>query len=294
MSPIEALVGRSYGPFTLEVGAAQVAAFVEATGDDPRRWVDYAPPSFAGAVLFAAAPEFFADPDAASHKDLLIHGEQVFDWKAPWRIGSTLTVTGRIDRLRIRGSTAFAVFAAEAVDHMGREMLSSRSLFLMSDEQPPGGRTAERGEPPPEARRDNRRPVLLRPASSPLPAEGSALEPLPKSASRADLVRYAAASGDFNPIHWDHGRAVDSGVGGVICHGLLLAAWATQPAAASTDRCDPLAGARIRFRSPLYPDQAAQVRTVAAERTDGSVTFEAEVVSEAGRHVSAAIVARTA
>ena len=290
MGAIEALAGRTYGPFDLRVNPARVAAFVEATGDDPDRWNIFAPPSFAGAALFAAAPDFFADPDAASHTDLLIHGEQVFEWKAPWRTGGGLTITARIDRLRRRGSTVFASFSAEAVDYRGREVLSSRSLFLMSDGEPPGGQSAERAEPPPEARRAN-----LRPSPRPLPAEGGSLDPLPKSASRADLVRYAAASGDFNPIHWDHGRAVESGVGGVICHGLLLAAWVTQPAAsaAPSDRGDPLARARIRFRRPLYPGQAAQVETSVTGRTADTAEVAAEVVSEAGRHASAAITVRT-
>ncbi len=291
MSALEALVGRTYGPFDLRVDPARAAAFVEATGDDPDRWDVFAPPSFAGAVLFAAAPDFFADPDAASHTDLLIHGEQVFEWKAPWRTGGGLTITARIDRLRERGSTAFASFAAEVADYRGREVLSSRSLFLMSSDEPPGGQSAERAEPPPEARRANRRP-----SPRPLPEEGGSLDPLPKSASRADLVRYAAASGDFNPIHWDHGRAVESGVGGVICHGLLLAAWATQPAASAAppDRGDPLARARIRFRSPLHPGRAARVETSVTGRTADSVDLAAEVASEDGLHVSAAITARTA
>ena len=290
MGALEVLAGRTYGPFDLRIDPARLYAFVEATGDDPDRWQVFAPPSFAGAVLFAAAPGFFADPDAASHKDLLIHGEQVFKWKAPWRSGGGLTITGRIERLRERGTTAFATFAAEAADYRGREVMSSRSLFLMSSENPPGGQTAERPEPPPEARRANRRA-----APRVLPAEGGALDPLPKSASRADLVRYAAASGDFNPIHWDHGRALESGVGGVICHGLLLAAWVTQPAAsAAADRGDPLVRARIRFRRPLYPGQAAQVNTAVTKRTAGSADLEAEVVSEAGRHASATIIARTA
>ena len=289
MGALESLAVRTYGPFDLRVDPARIKAFVEATGDDPDRWNIFAPPSFAGAVLFVAAPDFFADPDAASHTDLLIHGEQVFEWKAPWRAGAGLTVTARIDRLRERGSTVFAAFAAEVADYRGREVLSSRSLFLMSDGEPPGGQSVERPEPAPEARRANRRPSPQR-----FPAEGGALDPLPKSASRADLVRYAAASGDFNPIHWDHGRAVASGVGGVICHGLLLAAWATQPAAAAAPgRSDPLARARIRFRSPLYPGQAARVETAVTGRTAGSVDLAAEVVSEDGRHVSAAITAQT-
>ena len=289
MSTLGVLTGRSYGPYTFRVGAAQVASYVASTGDDPQRWDDHAPPSFAGAVLFKAAPAFFADPDVASHSRLLIHGEQVFSWSAPWRIGARLNIVGRIDRLRERGDTAFVTFVTEVTDDQDRTVLSSRSLFLMSAEEPPGGRTIERDEPAPEARRDNARPV---PAT--VPAVGSSLAQLPKSAARADLVRYAAASEDFNPVHWDHGRAVASGVGGVICHGLLMAAWATQPAAAAVARCDPLAEARFRFRRPLYPDVAAGVTTVMTSRTDRRATFDAAVVSDAGKHVAATIAVRTA
>ena len=281
------LVGRSYGPFTFRVSPSQVAAYVEATGDDPERWIRYAPPSFAGAVLFKAAPSFFADPDVASRARLLIHGDQIFAWERPWEIGSLLTVGARIELLRERGGTAFVTFVLDVTDDTQHTVLSSRSLFLMSSAEPPGGGAPEREEPEPEARRATERP------SYEAKGEGSLVRPLAKSASRADLIRYAAASEDFNPVHWDHGRGVDSGVGGVICHGLLLAAWATQPAAASVERSDPLAAARFRFRIPLYPDAAATVTTRVSDRNDGVTSVAAAVVSEAGRHVVATISVRT-
>jgi acyl dehydratase len=44
--------------------------------------------------------------------------------------------------------------------------------------------------------------------------------------SRADLVRYAGASGDFNPIHWDEATATSIGLPGVIAHGMLTMALA--------------------------------------------------------------------
>jgi acyl dehydratase len=37
---------------------------------------------------------------------------------------------------------------------------------------------------------------------------------------RATLVRYAGASGDFNPIHWDERFATEVGLPGVIAHGM--------------------------------------------------------------------------
>ena len=37
---------------------------------------------------------------------------------------------------------------------------------------------------------------------------------------RARLVRYAGASGDFNPIHWNDAFAAEVGLPGVIAHGM--------------------------------------------------------------------------
>ena len=278
------LAGRTYGPSRFRVSRAQVAAYVAASGDDPERWQTHAPPSFAGALLFKVATPFLSDPEVASHARLLIHGEQTFTWRQPWRIGAALTISARIDRLRERAGTAFVTFGAEVLDSADRTVLSARSLFLMSRETPPGGTAAERSEPVAEVRRANSVP-----RAEPLPAVGESLTPLAKSASRADLVRYAAASEDFNPVHWDHIRAVESGVGGVICHGLLMAAWATQPAAALSSRPRPLTSARFRFRRPLYPDQAALVTTTVKDRDERRTVLGSIVSSEAGDHVSASI-----
>lgn len=39
--------------------------------------------------------------------------------------------------------------------------------------------------------------------------------------TRADLVRYAGASGDFNVIHWNERVAIEVGLPDVIAHGML-------------------------------------------------------------------------
>ena len=57
--------------------------------------------------------------------------------------------------------------------------------------------------------------------------------------TRADLIRYAGASGDFNPIHWNQRFAEAVGLPGVIAHGMLtmgaavqlVVDWAQDPAA---------------------------------------------------------------
>ncbi|GAA4720837.1 Acyl dehydratase [Promicromonospora umidemergens] len=56
---------------------------------------------------------------------------------------------------------------------------------------------------------------------------------------RAALVRYAGASGDFNPIHWNDKVAEGAGLPGVIAHGMLtmgtvvglVSEWAGDPGA---------------------------------------------------------------
>ncbi|PTT67614.1 MaoC family dehydratase [Arthrobacter sp. HMWF013] len=57
--------------------------------------------------------------------------------------------------------------------------------------------------------------------------------------TRTDLVKYAGASGDFNPIHWNEAFATGVGLPGVIAHGMftmgaavqLVSDWAGDPAA---------------------------------------------------------------
>jgi len=56
---------------------------------------------------------------------------------------------------------------------------------------------------------------------------------------RARLVRYAGASGDFNPIHWNERFALEVGLPGVIAHGMwtmgaavsVVTEWAGDPGA---------------------------------------------------------------
>jgi acyl dehydratase len=68
---------------------------------------------------------------------------------------------------------------------------------------------------------------------------GETLPPLRVTLQRADLVRYAGASGDLNPIHWNERFAREVGLPDVIAHGMLtmalgarlLTSWAGDPAA---------------------------------------------------------------
>ena len=87
---------------------------------------------------------------------------------------------------------------------------------------------------------------------------------------RARLVRYAGASGDLNPIHWNERVATEVGLPGVIAHGMwtmgaaatVVADWAGDPGA--------VVDYGVRFTRPVVvPDPG--VATVDVTATVGAV-----------------------
>jgi acyl dehydratase len=130
-------------------------------------------------------------------------------------------------------------------------------------------------------------------------AVGTELPEQTHRVTRADLVRYAGASGDLNPIHWSDRVATGVGLPGVIAHGMLtmgLAAravteWAGDPAA--------LAEYQVRFGRPVVvPDddtgaeltvrgRIAQVLDGGRVRVDLTVTSSGEKVLSLARAVVA-------
>jgi acyl dehydratase len=89
---------------------------------------------------------------------------------------------------------------------------------------------------------------------------GVSLEPAQFRVRRSDLVRYAGASGDFNPIHWSQRVATEVGLPGVIAHGMYtlgLAGRAVAEWAGGADRVVQLGG---RFTKPVaVPDDESGV-----------------------------------
>lgn len=57
-------------------------------------------------------------------------------------------------------------------------------------------------------------------------AVGDELPPLQVRVTRSDLIRYAGAALDFNPIHWNERVAREVGLPDVIAHGMLTMALA--------------------------------------------------------------------
>lgn len=103
---------------------------------------------------------------------------------------------------------------------------------------------------------------------------GTELPPRSYEVNRVDLVKYAGASGDFNPIHWNERFATSVGLPDVIAHGMytmgqvgrFLADWAGDPGA--VEECG------VRFSAPVVvPDETGatiDVSGVVEEKLDGN------------------------
>lgn len=248
------LEGMVIGPRPLRIGEDRVGSYVEVTGDQHGRWGDFAPPAMAGAALFAVAPELLSHPAVTAQGGAAVHGEQTFTWEAPLRVGGAWSARGEVKRVRHRRGVWFVDFALAVSDSRGKTMVQGGSSFLIAGGQPPARGGSPQAEPPPHCRSGNDRATKV-----PLAEVGGEIPALSKSASRADLIRYAAVTEDWNPIHWDHDSAVGAGLEGVVVHGLACAAWMCQGVTRLLPGPAPLRKARFRFRRPLRPGAAARV-----------------------------------
>jgi len=103
--------------------------------------------------------------------------------------------------------------------------------------------------------------------------------------TRADLVRYAGASGDFNPIHWNDRVATAVGLPGVIAHGMFTMALAGRAVTTWTGRPDSIVEYNVRFARPvLVPDddEGAEVQVAGVVKKvdeEGRAQLELTVTS---------------
>ena len=112
--------------------------------------------------------------------------------------------------------------------------------------------------------------------------------------TRADLVRYAGASGDFNPIHWNERVATEVGLPGVIAHGMFTMALAARAVTAWTGDPAALTEYHVRFGRPVVvpdDDAGAEVTVggkVGAVLDDGRVRVDLTVTSAGEKVLSLA------
>ena len=219
------------------VEAGKIAAFARAVAAPAS---DIAPPTF---TMVAGADWVGHLVDKTLHLDRgrTVHGEQAYDYLAPVRAGMTLrcraalvsdvTKPGRTGPMRVVTVAVTYADAATGADLVRETMTILEKAASAAPPHPIPLPQGERGA------RDE----------SGGAGEIVVLGPV----TRTDLVRYAGASGDFNPLHHDPDFAHAAGLPDVMAHGMYSAG----RVAAQVERwfgVGAMTRLAVRFRTPVW------------------------------------------
>lgn len=109
---------------------------------------------------------------------------------------------------------------------------------------------------------------------------GETFDPITFSLTRADLVAYADAAGDPNPIHQDEDVARSVGLPGVIAHGMLTLGLAGRAVATWTGGAE-VVELGCKFTNPVVVPAEGSVEVLVAGSVkkveDGLATIALEV-----------------
>jgi acyl dehydratase len=301
LTDVEAQVGetnRTVEGFSVERG--KVAEFARAIRDPSPLYLDAeaardagferppAPPTFARASFFPhyrppnVGPEFGFD--LGFRREFVLHGEQRFRYERPLFVGDELVGDTKLEDVYQRegrdgGTMTLAVFRTDFREADGGDLvLSAWNTRIETDGAPADDGGAPAGEISPGGAESTSDFVVG--------ATGPAVDT--PALERRDFVRYAGASGDFNPIHYDEPFATDVGHPSVFAQGMFSAGVATR-LLREWFGLARLETYRTRFTARAFPGDVLSVRgrvEDAAEADEGRrVTASLEVVTDDGRKV---------
>ena len=105
---------------------------------------------------------------------------------------------------------------------------------------------------------------------------GDEIRKLSVTPDRYLTVRYAGASGDFNPIHIDEEFAKSVGLPGRILHGLWTMAQVARAQTEAGGGPESLRSLSVQFRGMGFPEQEIVVRGTVREEADGEVVVSCD------------------
>lgn len=98
-------------------------------------------------------------------------------------------------------------------------------------------------------------------------------------------IYYAAASGDFNPIHIDAEVGKAAGLGGVILQGLCTMAWAAEAAVRLCEDPTRLKKLKVRFARPVKPGDVLSFQAKVTQIDGKRLTAEVTAQNQQGEQV---------
>jgi acyl dehydratase len=115
-------------------------------------------------------------------------------------------------------------------------------------------------------------------------SEGANLPDLKVTPDRYLTVRYAGASGDFNPIHIDEDFAKQVGLPGRILHGLYTMAQVARAQTEAGGGPESLKRLAVQFRGMGLPEQEITISGTVREVRDGVAVVDT-VAEQGGKQI---------
>src|SRR5438445_12934536 len=113
-------------------------------------------------------------------------------------------------------------------------------------------------------------------------SEGDEAPVVTHELTRTDLVQYAGASGDFNPMHHDEVAAQAAGLPSVFGHGMFTAGLLAT-AVTNYVGIGNLTSYRVRFTKQTWPGETLSTMIAVSEkRPNNEIVLECAVVNENG------------
>jgi acyl dehydratase len=102
--------------------------------------------------------------------------------------------------------------------------------------------------------------------------------------SRIDLIKYAGASGDFNPIHTIDEEAKKAGLPGIIAHGMWTMG---NLAKLFTPYFEEgfVQDYSIRFKGMVFLNDVITLKATLKEKVDNKLRFQVQAVNQNGNEV---------
>lgn len=294
---------QSVEGFTIEGG--KVAEFAAALGDDDPIYRDSeaaterghdrrpAPPTFTRTAMF---PRY--RPEGAHRLGLDIgfdiryelHGEQSYRFTRPVYVGDTLSATTTlIDAYeregRQGGVMTFAILETEFIDEDGNPVVTERQTVIETDgsvstDVLSGGRSEHNATP---TRMTVRQTGSIDSSTTPDIGDTGPTTVI-EGLTPQDFVRYAGASGDFNPIHYDERYAEALGNPDVFGQGMLTAGYAGQFLADWFGLVN-LRQFRTRFTARVWPGDTLTISGEVTGVDDEMVDADISITSQTGEKV---------
>jgi acyl dehydratase len=112
---------------------------------------------------------------------------------------------------------------------------------------------------------------------------GDELPERSNAVDRAQLVMYAGASGDFNPIHWNEEFATMVGLPGIISHGMLTMALVAKAVGDWAGGPQAVKSLSVQFRKEVRPEETVVAKGRVIEKDEASRTVKLELWAELER-----------